>query len=170
MLYLTFVLRSVFEVCNFELGPFYNYPFSMSVSWPCRPVSGQDRGMTIFFRPIIAIIGPGALGLDQSWFLSLLSPDTRPGAMEPLAISFSRPGLSLPSNCRSDQLCSQEISQPKQGCYVGASAIRLHHLYPVQKCAQASAYLGRASLGLTRKFVLTPLTRILLEITAHFCA
>lgn len=106
-----------------------------SFSWPCRPVSGQDRGMTIFFRPIIAIIGPGALGLDQSLFLSLLSSDTRPGAMEPLAISFSRPGLSLPSNCRSDQLCSQEISQPKQGCYVRASAIRLHHLPSSELCA-----------------------------------
>ena len=27
VLYLTFVLWSVFEVCNLEFGPFYNYPF-----------------------------------------------------------------------------------------------------------------------------------------------
>lgn len=135
MLYLTFVLRSVFEVCNFEFGPFYNYPFFRVR----RPVSGQDRGMTIFFRPIIAIIGPGAPGVARtspgSSLCSVPTPGQAPRSSIPLAISFSRPGLSLPSNCRSDQLCSQEISQPKQGCYVRASAIRLHHLPSSELCA-----------------------------------
>ena len=142
--------------------------FSVSVSWPCRPVSGQDRGMTIFFRPIIAIIGPGAPGLDQSRFLSLLSSDTWPGAMQ-----LHPPSLDPAYHCQVIVgLINFAVKKfPSPNKVVTLEPLQLGcTTYPAQNCAPASAYLGRASLGLTRKFVLTPLTQILLEITAHFCA
>ena len=53
MLYLRFVLRSVFEVCNFEFGPFYNYPFSvllLAVSACVRSGPWHDHFLSSHYR------------------------------------------------------------------------------------------------------------------------
>ena len=100
----------------------------MTVSWLCRPVSGQDRGMTIFFPPIIVIIGPVPPGQDQS-SASLCSVLTRHLSPSPGAWAAS---LDPAYHCQVIvgliNFAVRKISQPKQGCYVRASAIRLHHL------------------------------------------
>ena len=134
MFYMTFVLRSVFEVCNFEFGPFYNYPFFrvrlLAMSACVRSGPWHDHFLSSHYRNNWARRPrPGPVPVPL--FAQFRHLARRHAAPSP----FSRPGLSLPSNCRSDQLCSQEISQPKQGCYVRASAIRLHHLPSSELCA-----------------------------------
>ena len=119
MLYLTFVPWSVFEVCNFEFGPFYNYPFSVSACVRSGP--GHDHFLSSHYR--------------NNW-----APRPRPGPVSEPLFAQSRhqlhgaPSLS-PSpayHCRVIvgliNFAGRKISQPKQGCYVRASAIRLHHL------------------------------------------
>ena len=115
MLYLTIVPRSVSEVCNFEFGPFYNYPFSVSACVRSGP--GHDH----FFRPIIAIIGPRTPGWTSLW-ASLCSDPAPAPSLSPSPAYHCRVIVGLIN------FAGRKISQPKQGCYVRASAIRLHHL------------------------------------------
>ena len=89
--------------------------------------------------------------------LSLPGPEFRHPAP-----SLLEPALLLSYHCHVIvgliNFAVKKISQPKQGCYVRASTIRLHHFTPAH-AARPKCPSGRGSLGLTRKFVLTPLTQ-----------